>query len=81
MSEKRLTHEEYQEKFGDSVIPYNFDEGPYDGVRCPDCELVSDENDWDWVDTDAYMVEDSVDVDVTGVTIVCPECESRTTFR
>lgn len=78
----QITHEEFQERYGDSVIPYNFDEGPYDGIRCPECETVTEEDEWNWIDTIAYeQEEDSFDYEVTAVVVKCPECGEETTFR
>lgn len=74
-----LSHSEFQERYGDEVIPYNFDEGPYDGIHCPECESVSPEDEWDWVDTIAYETDDGVDIQ--GVRVVCPECGEATTYR
>lgn len=81
MSEETVSHDTFQEKYGSDVIPYNFDEGPHDGIKCPECEVVSEEDDWDWVDTIAHDVDESFDFEVYGVTVVCPECGEETTFR
>lgn len=81
MSDNSISHNDFQEKYGGEVIPYNFDEGPHNGIKCPECEVVSDEDEWDWVNTIAYDVDDSFDFEVHGVTVACPECEAETTFR
>lgn len=77
----QISHDEFQERYGAEVIPYNFDEGPYEGIRCPDCEKVNTEDEWEWVDTLAYEQEDGFDYEVTGVIVKCPNCGSETTFR
>lgn len=77
----QITHEEFQERYGDHTIPYNFDELGSDGIRCPKCDERNAEDDWDWVDTIAYDFDDSFDFEVHGVRLSCPACGDETTFR
>lgn len=81
MDNNQVTHEEFQNRYGDEVIPYNFDEGPYDGIRCPECEEVTEEDEWEWIDTIAYEQENEFDYACTAVRLTCPHCGKSTTFR
>lgn len=71
-----ISHETYKNEIAGGTIPFNFDEGPHDGVKCPECDVVSPEEDYEWVDTNAYR-EDSGRVDVTRITLLCPACGDR----
>ena len=76
MSE-RIPHDEYKEEIAGGTIPFNFDEGPHDGVKCQNCEEISPEEAYDWIDTVAYREETEtggVRYDVQSVRLRCPEC-------
>jgi len=81
MTDEQISHEEFQERYGDSTIPYNFDELGPAGIACPKCEERTEEEQWAWVDTLAYDYDDSFDFEVHGVVLACPECGNETTFR
>lgn len=81
MDYEKVSHTEVIQRYGGDVIPYNFDETAYDGIRCIDCEEVHPEDEWKWVDTIAYDVEDKLNIEIQGVKVKCPNCEYVMTCR
>lgn len=78
--ERRVSHETYKNDIADGTMPFNWDEGPHDGIKCMKCDEVSPEEEYEWVDTTVWVeVKDSGirEYDVTRIWLRCPECEGE----